>query len=214
MEAQTFSDSGGASGLTQSERRRQSERALVDAAISVVAESGVAALTFEAIGEKSGYSRGLVTQRFGSKRGLIEAMIEQLHAEMQALIAERGIDELPGLEAVLTWADLYLREVFQSERLQTYFKLLAAAVADTTDLRSAFAAEHERVKTLLGNLIKKGQGEGNIRPELDSDAVATLIGSLQMGISTQLLVDPGTAFEPLLAMMVEALRRTLAPVAC
>ncbi len=200
----------GSTGLTQNERRRQSERALVDAAIAIVAESGVGALTFEAIGERSGYSRGLVTQRFGSKRGLIDAMIEQLHGEMQAMIAARGIETLSGLEAILSWADLYLREGFHSERLQTYFKLLAASVADDTDLRSAFAAEHARVKTLLAHLIKKGQSGGSIRPEVDIDAVATLIGSLQIGISTQRLVDPETTFEPLLAAVMDSLRQTLA----
>jgi AcrR family transcriptional regulator len=182
----------------------------VDAAIAIVAESGVGALTFEAIGERSGYSRGLVTQRFGSKRGLIDAMIEQLHGEMQAMIAARGIETLSGLEAILSWADLYLREGFHSERLQTYFKLLAASVADDTDLRSAFAAEHARVKTLLAHLIKKGQSGGSIRPEVDIDAVATLIGSLQIGISTQRLVDPETTFEPLLAAVMDSLRQTLA----
>ncbi len=200
----------GSTGLTQNERRRQSERALVDAAIAIVAESGVGALTFEAIGEKSGYSRGLVTQRFGSKRGLIDAMIEQLHGEMQTMIAARGIEALPGLEAVLSWTDLYLREVFHNERLQTYFKLLAASVADDADLRSAFAQEHERVKAMLAHLIRKGQTGGSIRPEVDINAVATMIGSLQIGISTQRLVDPKTALEPLLAGVMDSLRQTLA----
>lgn len=213
METQTLTDSKTTSGLTQTERRKQSERALVEAAISVVAESGVGALTFEVIGEKSGYSRGLVTQRFGSKRGLIDAMIDQLHAQMQSLFVARGIDKLPGLDAILTWTDLYLREVFENERLRTYFKLLAAAVADSTDLRSAFALEHDRVKELLADLIKKGQTEGNVRGDMDADAAATLIGSLQLGISTQLLVDHGTAFEPLLAMSLDSLRRTFAPAA-
>ncbi len=200
----------GSTGLTQNERRRQSERALVDAAIAIVAESGVGALTFEAIGEKSGYSRGLVTQRFGSKRGLIDAMIERLHGEMQEMIAARGIETLPGLEAILSWTDLYLREAFHNERLQTYFKLLAASVADDTDLRSAFAGEHERVKAVLAHLIQKGQAGGSIRGEVDIDAVATLIGSLQIGISTQRLVDPETSFEPLLAAVMDSLRQTLA----
>lgn len=211
MVSQALSGSTSASGLTQNERRRQSERALVDAAISIVAESGVGALTFEAIGERSGYSRGLVTQRFGSKRGLIDAMIGQLHAEMQSLSAQRGIDALPGLKAILSWTELYLREVFRDERLQTYFKLLAASVADNTDLRSAFAQEHERVRIMLADLIKKGQAEGGIRTDIDSDAVATLIGSLQMGISTQHLVDPATELEPLLAAAIDGIYQTLAP---
>ena len=51
----------------------------IGAAAQVVADQGVAAATFEAIGRKAGYSRGLATQRFGSKQGLIEALVDSLH---------------------------------------------------------------------------------------------------------------------------------------
>ena len=60
---------------TQAERRDESGRSLVEAAIAVVARQGVNAATFDAIGRQAGYSRGLATQRFGSKQGLIEAVI-------------------------------------------------------------------------------------------------------------------------------------------
>jgi AcrR family transcriptional regulator len=60
---------------TQAERREDSERGLVKAAIAVTAERGVSAATFEAIGQKGGYSRSLVTRRFGSKQGLIDAVV-------------------------------------------------------------------------------------------------------------------------------------------
>ncbi len=59
---------------TQADRREDSERGLVSAAISVTAERGVSAATFEAIGQRGGYSRSLVTRRFDSKQGLIDAV--------------------------------------------------------------------------------------------------------------------------------------------
>ena len=61
--------------MTQAERRDRSERELIAAAIKVVAEQGVSAATFDMIGREAGFSRGLVTQRFGSKDGLIRALI-------------------------------------------------------------------------------------------------------------------------------------------
>src|SRR6201996_7868448 len=95
---------------TQAERRDESERGLVKAAIGVVSEDGVSAATFEAIARRGGhhrgtggdgvsaatfeaiarrggYSRGLVGQRFGSKLGLIEAVIAYLHDEKQGVAA-------------------------------------------------------------------------------------------------------------------------------
>ena len=59
---------------TQAQRRDESEQKLLRAAGDVIAERGVTAATFEAIGAQAGYSRGLATQKFGSKQGMIEAL--------------------------------------------------------------------------------------------------------------------------------------------
>src|SRR5246127_4250465 len=88
---------------TQAERRDESERGLVKAVIAVVSEDGVSAATFEAIGQRGGYSRGLVGQRFGSKLGLIEAVIAHLHDQKESFAASGRIDALPGLEALVTY---------------------------------------------------------------------------------------------------------------
>src|SRR5258706_10507536 len=96
---------------TQAERRDESERGVVQAAMAVVAEEGVGAVPFDALGRKGGFSRGLATQRFGSKRGLIEAVISHLHERQEATRREMRIDELPGLEAVLAFVDHYLRDL-------------------------------------------------------------------------------------------------------
>ena len=134
---------------TQAERRDESGRSLLEAAIEVVAEQGVSAATFESIGRKAGYSRGLATQRFGSKQKLIEAVINHLHERQEAALAENRIDELPGLEAVLAYVDVYLRGLALNSEGRAYFMLLSAAVADAASLRAAFAAEHARVERRL-----------------------------------------------------------------
>jgi len=119
---------------TQAERRGESERALVEAAISVVAKEGVSAATFEAICGRAGYSRGLVTQRFGSKDGLIEMVINHLHERHEQLLTAAGIDALPGFEAVLKYVDLYLRDLSADGQARAYFMLLSSAVAEPVTL--------------------------------------------------------------------------------
>jgi hypothetical protein len=39
-------------------------------------------------------------------------------------------------------------------------------------------------------LCPKGQAEGCIRSDLDADALALMVGSLQIGLTMQQLVDP------------------------
>src|SRR5580704_3949147 len=130
---------------TQAERRDESARSLLQAAIAVVADEGVGAVTFESLGRKGGFSRGLATQRFGSKQGLIEAVIGHLHARQHVLSGEKRIEDLPGLEAVLAFVDHYLRDLSANGEGRAYFMLLSSAVADASELRAVFAAEHARV---------------------------------------------------------------------
>ena len=194
---------------TQAKRREESERGLVKAAIAVTAERGVSAATFEAIGERGGFSRSLVTRRFGSKRGLIDAVIEHLREHRKALAAEHGIDEMPGLEALLADTDLYLRSLSGNGELKAYFMLLSAAVADASELCTAFAAVHEQVRARLRDHVRRGQAEGHIRPDLDADAAALMVGGLELGLSMQLLVDPTLNLDPIRETTLATLRASL-----
>jgi AcrR family transcriptional regulator len=196
----------GAARRTQEDRREQSGRGLVQAVVEVVAESGVGAATFEAIGARAGYSRSLVTQRFGSKQALIDAVIEHASARFQALSTHERVGALPGLDALLLLLDIYLTELANSRELKTYFMLLSSAVADVSELRAVFAAEHERVKARLASLVARGQADGSIRPEIDADSAALMIGSLQLGLSVQILVDPSTDLEPIRRTALNTLR--------
>jgi len=191
---------------TQAERREESERGLVRAAISVTAERGVSAATFEAVGQRGGYSRSLVTRRFGSKQGLIDAVISYLHDRRAVLAAELGIDQMSGLDALLADTDLYLRSLSEKGELKAYFMWLSAAVADASSLRAAFAASHEQVRARLRDYVQKGQAEGCIRSDLDADAAALMVGSLQLGLSMQLLVDPTMNLDPIRKTSLATLR--------
>ena len=191
---------------TQAARRDESGRSLIEAAIAVVAGEGVSAATFDAIGRRAGYSRGLAAQRFGSKQGLIEAVIRHLHDLQEEALAAHGVDALPGLDAVLGFVEAYLAGLAGAREGRAYFMLLSAAVADASELRAAFAAEHGRVEARLEALVRRGQADGTIRAALDPAAAALMIGSLLLGLSIQLLVDPATDIAPIGATILATLR--------
>ncbi|MFZ5721506.1 MAG: TetR/AcrR family transcriptional regulator [Pseudomonadota bacterium] len=195
---------------TQTERSDESERRLLDATAQLVAEQGVSAATFEAIGRSAGYSRGLATQKFGSKQGLIEALIADLHEKQEAGMAAHHIDEMPGLEALLEYVDLYLRHLGEAAATRAYFMLLAGAVADASELRAAFGASHDRIKARLANLVARGQAAGDLRRELDPEAAALMVGSLLLGVSVQQLVDPSTDIDAIRRTSLRTLRLALA----
>ncbi|MDP1739077.1 MAG: helix-turn-helix domain-containing protein [Caulobacter sp.] len=195
---------------TQAERRDESARGLLRAATEVIAERGVTAATFDAIGLRAGYSRGLATQKFGSKQGLIEALIAHLHARQDEVLGAHGVDAMPGLEAILTYVDLYLRALEQRDDNRAYFMLLASAIADLSALRTAFAASHERVEQRLEAMVLRGQAQGAIRRDLDADAAALMVGSLLLGLSIQCLIDPDMELAPIRATSLATLRLSFA----
>src|SRR5262245_59826955 len=99
----------------QAERTERSTEALLDAAAELIAEGGLSSMTFNALGERAGYSRGLVTARFGSKRGLVDALIHRIWRRL------RDRDVLPvaqrdnGLEEIIVLVDA-IREQAETER--------------------------------------------------------------------------------------------------
>jgi AcrR family transcriptional regulator len=191
---------------TQAERRDESDRQLVEATLRVVAERGVSAATFEEIGRAAGYSRGLASQRFGSKQGLTEAVIAHLHGRREAVIAAEHLADLPALEALAHYIERYVQDLRDARGGQAYFMLLAGAVADRTPQSAAFAASHERVRVWLRELVRRGQAEGDIRADLDADAGALMIGSFLLGLSMQWLADPSTPLAAIAATAVATLR--------
>ncbi len=195
---------------SQAERRDESERLLVEATLAVVAGHGVSAATFEAIGQAAGYSRGLATQRFGSKQGLIEAVIAYLHRRREEILEADHVAEMPALEAILHYVDTHLRDLGREHGGKAYFMLLAAAVADATAMREVFAASHDRVRAWLETLLRRGQAEGGVRPEINPNAGALMIGSLLLGLSTQWLVDPALDLDPIRTTTLAALRQSFA----
>jgi AcrR family transcriptional regulator len=195
---------------TQAERRAASELNLLRAAAALVAEQGVAAATLEKVGVRAGYSRGLATQKFGSKQGLIEALIAHLHVRMEALLREAHVEQLPGLEGVLAFADLFLSELADDVEVRAYFMLMAGAVADLSPVRAAFAASHDIVSDRLQVLLRRGQQDGSVWLALQVEAAATLVGGLLMGLSTQHLIDPDFAPASIRDATLATVRRSLA----
>lgn len=195
---------------TQAERRAHSERELLLAAARLIATEGVAAATLERVGAAAGFSRGLATQRFGSKQALIEALIAHLHGRLETLLAEAHVESMTGLSAILAFTDLFLQGFALDEEVRAYFMLMAASVADNTATRAAFAASHLLVSERLQAMLRRGQEDGSIAPATPVAEAATLLGSTLMGLTTQALIDPGTNLAALRAAMLAGLRAGLA----
>ena len=117
----------------QADRRAESENRLLSAAAELLIEKGISAATFGKIGDRAGLSRGLVTQRFGSKRGMIKVLINRLNDRHAARLADHHIENLSGIDGLLAYVDAFVDNLQADHEQRAYFVLLAASVSDKSD---------------------------------------------------------------------------------
>lgn len=176
--------------MKQHERRKQSTDKLINAYLELAAEQGVSALTFDNIGLRAGYSRNLAFQKFGSKGGLLTAVINHLHELMSERRKKQDLDSLTGLEGLLLYCDVHIAALDKSADMKAYFILMSEAIADMSEMSEQFVASHKRSATELMRLIRLGREDGSIRKDVTVDMAAQLIGTQLIGISAQYLIEP------------------------
>ncbi|XGU18697.1 TetR/AcrR family transcriptional regulator [Rhodococcus sp. 3Y1] len=80
----------------------ETRRRLVKAAAELAAEGGSTAMSVQAVAERSGISRGSVAWHFGSKDGLLRAVVEDAFRwGMEKLRAELASSSATGIEALI-----------------------------------------------------------------------------------------------------------------
>jgi AcrR family transcriptional regulator len=174
---------------TQAERSEQSTTAILDAAADLVVEGGFATMTLAAIGDRAGYSRGLVTARFGSKGGLIDALIRRIVGRWSHRNVLPRTEGKPGLEATL----------------------IIEAVGPDEDLRARFVSFHSTMRADIAELIRRGIEDGSVRPDVDAYIEAGMIVATLRGVGYQWLLDPdGWDFAAYLGQLIQATRERLA----
>lgn len=171
---------------TQQERRDQASAALLKAAAELVVEEGVRAVTLARVGERAGYSRGLVTHHFGGKQALLEHLARTTQTGFVP-----GLDALPpGLDRLLRLIDGYLAQLSEPDVLSRAFLVLWAESMTAPDLAPIFRERDHAFRDDLRQEIVAGIAEGTIRADVDPDQIAVAIAGQLRGIALQCVLDP------------------------
>src|SRR6266566_1718404 len=98
-------------------------------------ERGYVGMTLAAVGERAGYSRGLVTIHFGSKEKLLEALVERITVDW----SHRQVPETDGksgLEGLLALVRA-IQEQFERDahHIKLLYALMFEALGDNEFLR-------------------------------------------------------------------------------
>jgi AcrR family transcriptional regulator len=197
--------------LTQAERRARSERSLLDAAEQLFAEKGSHRTSLAEIGERAGYSRGLVGERFGSKQRLVTRLTQRIRQRFLAQTLTPAVEGRSGLDGLLAAVDAYLIGGDRSGGAgRAFYVLLGESIGPVPEIRETFVAANAEFRATVEQGLRDGIAAGDIRPDVDPHAQAGLIVSTLRGILLQWLIDPeGIDVASLRRELRESLERSL-----
>ncbi len=175
--------------LTQDERSAISDQRLIDAAIQLIVEVGTVGTTLKALGDVSGYSRGHVTYRFGTKAGLFKAVIKQV-SERWTRSLEARVEGLTGAAALMACSDAYFEFVRESPNdIRAMNVLNHLACQPDSELKDIVCKVKQLQVHQLRSWMMQGQSEGTINPDLDADASAAHFIAYTTGITYLWMLD-------------------------
>ena len=165
---------------TQAERTARAETKMVLAAIDLLNTVGIRGTTLVAIGEKSGYSRGLATHHFGSKAGLFRTVLKRLSGAWSKKLDERLAGKT-GLEAVEIAIDTHLEHVLaHPEYIRVQYLLWGAAIDPSSEFKPNVAEFMQIQRESVSGWIRDGQaaGEGRLGSLADALQLQTAPGAV------------------------------------
>ncbi|WP_227981782.1 TetR/AcrR family transcriptional regulator [Nocardia spumae] len=143
----------------------RNRRAILDATRTLLAEGGADAVTMERVAATAGVGKGTVFHRFGSRAGLLQAMVAEPAESLLARIADGPPPLGPGAAA--------------ADRLLAFFDAMTSMMAANVELMAAAYRSvpphprtsefHSAWATHITSLLEEA------RPDLDAAAVGGLL---------------------------------------
>ena len=172
------------------QRNEASTKAMLDAAAQLIVEGGLDAITLAAVGERSGYSRGLASARFGSKAGLIDALIDRISYGWRSRVV-RSAERATGIEALVGFYEAISVQMTRDDTgLRVLYSLMFEAVGPDALVRTRIADLNQEQIERFGDHLQRGIDDGTIRDDVDVEAEAHLVLAGLRGMAFLWMVDP------------------------
>jgi len=174
---------------TQAERTALSDARMLEAATALILEHGTHNTTLREVGERAGYSRGLASNRFGSKEGLFSQLVRDFNRRWADEL-RRTVGDSTGLEAfsaALDAVEHYL--LTRSNEMKALYILWFESISSHEEVRARLARNHKAYRRDAERWVREGIRQGTIRDTIDPECFAVEFASLIFGLIYQWLVD-------------------------
>jgi len=176
----------------------QTRHALLDAALRVFGRLGYDATTLEDIAREAQVTRGAIYWHFKGKAELYRALLSERQQPGLDALSAAFASEAPPLERLRTLLTLSVALLEEDPHYRATMELTLFKTGASPELAPGLAQKVEGLRGLrhsLAALVRVGQQQGSLRPELVPEVVATTVVSLLNGVALTWLLDP-EAFSP------------------
>ena len=193
---------------TTNSEKEAKRTAIVSAAAAVFARQGFIRTRVADIATEADVGKGTLYEYFSSKDELFFAVFDELHHQtMQAL--HREVDAGGGardmLQRLFATGARIVRD--QVEQQAVVLDFWAASRGNTLEERfhEACVTSYGVYRELTARILEHGKNTGEIRTEIDSDALAVMIVAAFDGLGVQLFFDRRMQVEHIVQSMLDAL---------
>jgi AcrR family transcriptional regulator len=167
------------------EEAERTRKQLLDAGLTVFGDKGYAAARLSDIAEEAGVTRGAVYWHFGSKKGLMFAVLKEMSNPYIRIAAEVLESDLPAEERI---REMIRRVIYTMDRDKNFIsheqiavRFMAEHPAEFEEYHGDFSVGMKRVTNLLKRAIREGQRAGQIRRDVNAKIIAGTVGAVLRG---------------------------------
>ncbi|MDT9686049.1 TetR/AcrR family transcriptional regulator [Streptomyces sp. TRM76323] len=180
----------GVKGQVQ-KRGVERRRAMVDAAIALFARNGVRGTGVAAVAERAGVTPSALIHHFGSKDGLLRAVLEE--ADRRALERLSAAPEArPTVRQAFDWfvRDAEHTAAAERELAALHTTLTAENLEPGSGLHTWFRDRNRVLRARLAEVFRRAAADGSARADLPVETLAAEAAAFLEGVHLLWLLDP------------------------
>ncbi|GGW84439.1 TetR family transcriptional regulator [Alteromonas halophila] len=178
------------------EEAENTRQAILDAAVTVFSDRGVAKSTLENIAREAKVTRGAIYWHFANKVEIFDALHDHLHSPFIQRILEglevEHADPVGQLQKICTEILTELHEEPQTQKLLTLFLLKCDYSGEFADSKAKFLAKKRRTYDAFAAYFTKAIEGNYISAKADPHLLTLALQSLFHGLVVEFLEDPVT----------------------
>lgn len=171
--------------------RQEVRRALLDAAAHVFARQGIEGASLDEVAERAGFTKGAIYSNFGSKQGLVDALIEDRNSSY----LDVGLDSVDELDDTLAARAQVLGDRLTAASIEQrdwhlLFSELWGRAVRSSDPGGTFLEQRQALRAAVADAIAEHASRSGTTLPLPSSDLAIVLMALVNGLAIERMVAP------------------------